>query len=379
MINDELESELNEFRAKGLARRLRVRDTSSLINFSSNDYLGLASDARVTEAAAQALSKFGVGGTASRLIAGTVSVHDEFEKAIARFLAKQAALLFPSGYHVNTGVIPALVSVKDVVFFDRLSHASIIDGVRLSGAHFFAFDHNNTADLEARLKKQRAKGRRALIVTEGIFSMDGDESPIHQIVDLAHRFDTWTYLDEAHSIGVVGPSGCGLAANQHVLDSIDVHVGTLSKTLGSQGGFVAGSQTLIDFLVTRCRSFAYTTALAPAMAAAGLAALERLPSLDDERRELLSHSERIRRELSAAGFVCGNSRSQIIPVLTRSLEATTALSEYLLSKGFFVPSIRPPTVPVGEARVRLSISLPVLKHTDALIKAFKGGPVVARS
>lgn len=378
-MNPALSSELAELRAKGLVRSLRAHEQSSLVNFSSNDYLGLATHPLVIAAATQALQQFGAGGRASRLVAGTVSAHTDLERALATFLSKEAALVFSSGYHANTGIIPALVSSKDIVFFDHLSHASIIDGVRLSGAAFSSFDHNDMEDLGSRLKKQRGKGRRALVITEGFFSMDGDRPPLKEWVRLAKEWDAWTYLDEAHSLGVIGPEGKGLAAEDGVLNEIDIHVGTLSKTLGSQGGFVAGSQTLIDFLVTRCRSLAYTTALAPAMAAAALAALRLVPSFEKERTELRQASEQVRTHLKKMGFDCLNSTSQIVPVMVGSVDATRSLSDYLLSQGFFVPSIRPPTVPVGEGRVRLSVSLPVLKNVNDLIKAFEGGKLVASS
>ncbi len=378
-MKNDLEKELAELHSKGLARALRNRDQSGLFNFSSNDYLGLSVHPKVVNAAVEALQQFGAGGAASRLLAGTVTPHTELEKALAAFLSKEVALVFSSGYHANTGIIPALVSAQDIVFFDRLSHASIIDGVRLSGAAFSAFDHNDANDLEARLNKQRTKGRRALIITEGIFSMDGDRPPLKELSRLAKTFDAWLYVDEAHSLGVIGPDGKGLAAETGVLADIDVHVGTLSKTLGSQGGFVAGSKTLIDLLVSRCRSLAYTTALAPALASAALAALRLLPHMEHDRAELQKTAQDFRAALAAMGYNCLQSSSQIIPVMTGSIDATKTMSDYLLSQGFFVPSIRPPTVPIGEGRVRLSISQSVLNNVSALVHAFKGGKLVQAS
>ncbi len=367
---DDLSVELEQFRSQGLARSLRSRDDSALINFSSNDYLGLCRHPDVVRAAQQALAQWGVGGAASRLLAGTTPPHLSLEKALARFLGKESALVFSSGYHVNTGVIPALVSAQDVAFVDRLAHASIIDGVRLSGARLAPFDHNDVMHLEEQIKKYRSKGRRAILLTEGIFSMDGDRPPLKDFVRLARENDISIYVDEAHSLGVTGKNGLGEAARQNVLGETDVLVGTLSKTFASQGGFVAGSKTLIDFLVTRCRSFAYTTALAPALASAAQAALALAEQMDAERAQLQSASTALRRALAERGRNCLESSSQIIPVLTGSVEKTKALSEHLLSRGFFVPSIRPPTVPAGEGRVRLSLSLPVLDHLEALQNAF---------
>jgi 8-amino-7-oxononanoate synthase len=369
-LNGQLAGELELLKNKGLARTVRSREAAQLINFSSNDYLGLSRHPEVVEAAAAALAEWGVGGTASRLLAGTTPPHAQLEQALASFLGRESALVFSSGYHVNTGVIPALVSAQDVVFFDRLAHASIIDGIRLSGARIAPFDHNDVAHLREQVAKHRAKGRRALLITEGIFSMDGDRAPLADLVQVARQHDIALYLDEAHSLGVVGENGRGEAARQNVLPDVEVLVGTLSKTLGSQGGFVAGSKTLIDFLVSRCRSFAYTTALAPALASAAETALRLSISMDAERARLDQSGTRLRRALTDRGRNCLASDSQIIPVLTGSVENTKELSEHLLSQGFFVPSIRPPTVPAGEGRVRLSLSLPVLDHVDALVSAF---------
>jgi 8-amino-7-oxononanoate synthase len=369
LLND-LASELNQYREKGLARSVRSRDEAALINFSSNDYLGLTRHPEVIRAAQQSMSDWGVGGAASRLLAGTVPPHVALEQALARFLGKEAALLFSSGYHVNTGVIPALVTPQDVAFLDRLAHASIIDGVRLSGARLIAFDHNDAADLAKQISKHRGKGRRALILTEGIFSMDGDRPPLLEFRRLARENEISLYVDEAHSIGVTGQHGRGEAARQNVSADVDVLVGTLSKTLASQGGFVAGSKTLIDFLVSRCRSFAYTTALAPALASAAHAALTIAEGMDAERARLQNTSASLRAALVERGRDCLRSDSQIIPVLTGSVEKTKQLSEHLLSRGFFVPSIRPPTVPAEAGRVRLSLSLPVLDQVESLKNAF---------
>jgi 8-amino-7-oxononanoate synthase len=370
MLIDELSSELNDLKAKGLTRSLRLRDDASLVNFSSNDYLGLSRHPMVVRAAQDAAAAWGVGGAASRLLAGTTPPHTSLEIALARFLNKDAALVFSSGYHVNTGVIPALLSAQDVAFFDRLAHASILDGVRLSGARIAPFDHNDVGHLKEQIKKNRAKGRRAFILTEGIFSMDGDRPPLHDFIALARAHEMSVFVDEAHSLGVSGERGRGEAARQRSLDGVDVLVGTLSKTLASQGGFVAGPQTLIDFLVTRCRSFAYTTALAPSLAAAAETALGLAESMEAERAALEKASSDLRNALVARGHACLSSTSQIIPVLTGSVEKTKQMSDRLLSRGFFVPSIRPPTVPAGEGRVRLSLSLPVLDQVESLLKAF---------
>lgn len=372
------ENDLYELDAKGLRRELPKLDPS-IVNLSSNDYLGLSTHQNVANAAKDAIDRFGVGGTSSRLLAGTFDPHRELEAALAGFLGKEAALVFSSGYHLNTGVIPTLLSAADIVFFDRLSHASIIDGVRLSGAAFASFDHNDAEDLEQKLKKRRSKGQKAIVVTEGFFSMDGDRGALKEIVAVAHANDAWVYLDEAHSFGLVGKDGRGLADHEGVLNQIDIFAGTLSKTLGSQGGFVAGSQSLIDYLVSRCRSFIYTTALAPAMPAAALAALALFPSMEDRRWQVMNASAHLRNALLKLGFNTLKSDSPIVPVLTGTVEATKRLSDHLLSQGFFVPSIRPPTVSVGEGRVRLSVTFPVVDKLDGLIKAFSKGDIIAQT
>ena len=369
--DDNFENELIELEKKGLKRSLSDRNQLNTLNLSSNDYLGLSEDPFVKERAAKAVQDYGTGGTSSRLLAGTSSLHRELEVKLATFFSKEAALVFSSGYHVNTGVLPVLAGAGDIIFVDRLCHASILDGIKLSDARFATFDHNNLEDLSWLLTERRAKYRRAWVVTEGIFSMDGDCPPLQKLIELAHQHDALVYLDEAHSIGIYGPEGKGWAASQKLLDSVDVFVGTLSKSLASQGGFVVSSRPLIEILISRCRSFIYTTALAPASAGAALGALERLPALDDRRKLLMDWSSDLRSELKTLGFSTGPSQSQIVPVLTGDVISTQKLSAHLLSHGFFVPSIRPPTVPVGEGRVRLSLTVKVAEKAKCgLIQAF---------
>lgn len=352
---EQFETELAELRQAGLARELRM-DAEGLINLSSNDYLGLSSHPDVIAAAVAALKRWGTGGTSSRLLAGTFEAHRALEKSLALALGKEAALVFSSGYHANTGILPALANASDLIVFDRLSHASLIDGVKLSGASFAPFKHNDAADLERVLSLKAGGRRRVFVVTEGIFSMDGDRPPLKEICATSRRHGAFVYLDEAHSFGVVGPSGLGLAARLGVSGLVDLHVGTLSKTLGSQGGFVAASRTLVDLLTTRARSFLFTTALAPACAAAAAQALALFPAMDDRRAALDRDASDLRERLKSLGFDTLTSDSAIVPVWTGSVEETARLSSHLLSKGFFVPSIRPPTVPQGEGRVRLSLT-----------------------
>jgi 8-amino-7-oxononanoate synthase len=366
------ESELRELEARGL-RRSVGSPGSDITNLSSNDYLGLAQHPVVKQAAAEAALLYGAGGTSSRLLAGTARVHEDLESTLAQFLAKESALVFSSGYHTNTGAIPALTGSGDLILFDRLCHASIVDGVRLSDARFATFEHNDAEDLEAQLKKRRAQYRRCVIITEGIFSMDGDQPPLPRIVELARHYDAWIYLDEAHSIGLWGPSGQGVAAEQGVLGEIDFHVGTLSKSFGTQGGFIAASRVVREVLISKCRSFIFTTALAPSCAAAGLAALHLFPALDDRRQALLGAARVLRESLRTMGFDTLTSNSQIVPIWTGDIASTKRLSDHLFRQGFFVPSIRPPTVPSGEGRVRVSLTHDsIQKGVAGLAEAFAG-------
>jgi len=349
------DSDLAELEAEGLRREIFVCP-ESLINLSSNDYLGLSNHPDVIKAGREALERFGAGGTSSRLLAGTRKPHEELEEDLARFLGKETALVYSSGYHANTGILPALASSGDLILFDRLCHASIIDGIRLSSARFFSFEHNSLADLEKKLIEKRPSYRRTFIVTEGIFSMDGDRSPIPALANLSRRFDSLLYVDEAHSFGVFGPDGRGLAAEVGALQDIPIFVGTLSKALGSQGGFVACDGNVRDLLVSRSRSFLYSTSLAPACAAAARESLRLLPKLEERRARIHRASIDLRRRLVQFGFSVLESSSQIIPVWAGDVETTNRMSAHLFKSGFFVPSIRPPTVPPGEGRVRISVA-----------------------
>jgi 8-amino-7-oxononanoate synthase len=369
-VHDDFESELRDLREKGLARVLPA-DGGDLVNLSSNDYLGLSRHPDVVSAALDATRQWGTGGTSARLLAGTGPSHRSLETALAAALEKDAALVFSSGYHANTGILPALANASDFIAFDRLSHASIIDGVKLSGAAFAPFKHNDAADLERVLSLKRGGRRRAFVVTEGIFSMDGDRPPLADLVAAARRHDALLYLDEAHSFGLVGPGGRGLAAERGLLNEIDLHVGTLSKTLASQGGFIAARRTIIDLLTTRSRSFLFTTALAPACAAAAEAALMLLPSMDARRAQVDGDARRVRDGVREAGFDTLASDSAIVPVWTGDVAETARLSKHLLTRGFFVPSIRPPTVSPGDGRVRLSLTYrDDRRWPDALVAAF---------
>ncbi len=304
-MQDLFAHQLKALRAASLDRHLREISSSQgpqieiagrrLINFSSNDYLGLANDSRLRGAAISGINEFGVGASASRLISGTQSPHVRLERALAKWKQTEAALCFSSGYAAALGVIPALVTKSDIVLLDKLCHASLIDAAKLSGAILRVFPHNNVRKLESHLEWAQRKhaGKRVLIVTESVFSMDGDRAPLHELIQLKKQFDALLMLDEAHAVGVIGLHGRGLAAEQNVSDDVDVQMGTLSKALGASGGYICGSRSLIEWLINRARSFIYSTAPPPAIAAAALAAVNFLSSSEGEERRLLLR-ERIR-------------------------------------------------------------------------------------
>lgn len=354
--------------ARGLARRLAIRDPG-LVNFASNDYLGLASDPRVVAAACEAASRFGFGSGASPLVSGWTEIHEALAVDLAAFEQTEAVALFPSGFAANLGTIAALTGPGDAVYVDRLDHACLIDGARLSGATLRVFGHNNADRLEAILERDRGRFRRSLIAVDGVFSMDGDLAPLGRIADLAERFGAMLLVDEAHGTGVFGPTGRGACEEFGVCERVHVRVGTLSKALGSLGGFVAGSRRLVDHLVNRARPLVYSTSLSPACAAAAWEAL-RIARQEPERRANVHRlADVVRRELRATGWSLPASRGPIVPVIVGEPERTVALSTALREGGFLVPAIRPPTVPEGTSRLRISLSA---GHREADVLALLG-------
>jgi 8-amino-7-oxononanoate synthase len=333
-----------------------------LINFSSNDYLGLANDPRLRKAAISAIEEFGVGAGASRLISGTQSPHLRLERALAEWKGTQAALCFSSGYAAALGSIPALITKNDVVLLDKLCHASLIDAAKLSGAILRIFPHNNLRKLESHLEWARREhpGKRVLIVTESVFSMDGDRAPLREVVQLKKQFDALLMLDEAHAVGVIGPNGRGLAAEENLSDAVDVQMGTMSKALGASGGYICGSHDLIEWLINRARSFIYSTAPAPGVAAAALAAVNFLSSADgEERRLLLWKRINLLRELlpmNAMNTKGSSASSAIFPWIVGDAQAALDLASALQNEGFLVPAIRYPTVAKGSARLRVTVT-----------------------
>jgi len=371
-VRDFFQEQLEALRARSLDRHLREICSAQgpeieisgrrLINFSSNDYLGLANDPRLREAAIAAIGDFGVGAGASRLISGTQSPHLRLERVLAKWKGTEAALCFNSGYAAALGTIPALVSKSDVVLLDKLCHASLIDGAKLSGAILRVFPHNQLGKLEGHLEWARRghPGKRILIVTESVFSMDGDRAPLRELIELKKRFDALVMLDEAHAVGVIGANGRGLAAAENLNEDVDVQMGTLSKALGASGGYICGSRNLIEWLINRARSFIYSTAPAPGIAAAALAAVNFLFSADgEERRLLLWKKINLLRELlpvNAINTKGSNASSAIFPWIVGDEQAALDLSSALQNEGFLVPAIRYPTVAKGSARLRVTVT-----------------------
>ena len=370
MFEDFLQQSLDDLENRSLRRRLRVSSATTggtvtiagqtLHNFASNDYLGLASHHDVVEAAVRATRDYGAGAGASRLITGTQSPHAQLEEKLAMFKRTEAALLFGSGTAASVGALQALAGKGDVILLDRLSHACLVDGARLSGAIYRAFAHNNMAELGHHLRWAREKypQARIFIVTESVFSMDGDIAPLRDIVNLKEEFGAVLMLDEAHSVGVLGHGGRGLADQLGLSNRIDVHMGTLGKALGSSGGYIAGSRTLIDFLANRARSFVFSTAPPASTAAAASAALEICSGEEGDRR---------RAKLRQLASVLDPSMPAAIhPIIVGDADEALRRAEALRRLGFFVPAIRPPTVPKGTSRLRVSLSA---AHDDSVLNS----------
>jgi 8-amino-7-oxononanoate synthase len=339
--------------------RIRINGRDVLL-LCSNNYLGLATDARVIHAAQDALERYGAGATGSRLISGNLEPYCALEKELARFKGAQAALVFTSGYQANVGTISALAGPGDAVFCDALNHASLIDGARLSRARIAIYRHCDPEDLERKLRL-RAKAGRKLIVTESVFSMDGDLAPLVEIAAIAEEHGALLMVDEAHATGLFGATGAGLVEALGLAQRVDVQMGTFSKALGSLGGYIAGSREMIQFLLHRARSFVFTTGLPPPVIAASTEAL-RIACAEPERRQALWRNiALLKTGLERLGFVLGPTQSQILPVLLYEERATMAACRYLLRQGVFVQGIRPPTVPPGTSRLRLA---PMATHTE---------------
>jgi 8-amino-7-oxononanoate synthase len=359
----EIEARLHELTALGLDRRTRLvsgpqgprvlLDGKPVLLLCSNNYLGLANHPRVREAAADAAMRWGVGAGGSRLVSGSMTIHRRLEERLAEFKGRQSALLFGSGFLANAGVIAALARPGDVVFSDELNHASIIDGCRLSRAEVFVYEHGDVEHLAWGLAE--AGGRAALIVTDSVFSMDGDVAPLEQLVELAQRHDVRLLVDEAHGTGTLGPGGRGALAESGLEDQVDVIVGTLGKALGSYGAYVACDQVMSRYLVNAARTFIFSTAPPPPAVAGALAALELLvqrPRLVDR---LAANAGSLREALALEGFDVHGSRTQILSLVVGEAALAVRFCEAALERGVFAQAIRPPTVPPMTSRLRLAV------------------------
>lgn len=375
-----IEAELAELRSRSLLRKLRAIDSPQqpamefagrkLVNFSSNDYLGLATEPALRDAAKAAIDQYGVGSGASRLVCGSLTPHMRLEEKLAEFKHTEAALTFSSGYATALGTLGALLRKDDVAILDKLSHASLIDGAKLSGATVRVFPHNHLGKLESLLQwaREHHPDGRVIVVTESVFSMDGDWAALAEIVEIKKRYGAMLLLDEAHAVGVIGKHGRGLADQLGLAGEVDIHIGTMSKALGGSGGYVAGGRRLIELLVNRARSFIYSTAPSPAAAAAATAAIEFLLSPAGElRRQMLRANLGYFADAIPQLFAGGKKiQSAIIPVVIGDARAAVEASQLLADKGFFVPAIRFPTVPRDTARLRVTLSA---RHTPKQIEA----------
>ncbi|PAW80899.1 MAG: 8-amino-7-oxononanoate synthase [Pedosphaera sp. Tous-C6FEB] len=382
-FEQQLSAELSALGEAGLLRELRRLDSApgtrvslggrELLNFSSNDYLGLAQHPALKEAAVRAVEKYGAGSGASRLVCGSLAVHHELEETLAALKGTEAALSFSSGYAAAQGAIVALLGKGDVLIVDKLVHASIVDAAKLCGAKLRVFRHNDLNDLEAKLKWARARARaagsgqrsaRALVVTESVFSMDGDLAPLRDIVELKERHGAWLMVDEAHATGLFGERRSGLVEEFGLTGRVELQMATLGKAVGAAGGAICGSRKLVDLLVNRARSFVFSTAPVPAAAAAARAGLAIIQSQEGEtrRQQLWLLAEELKRALISAGLPPSAVRAPIVPVVVGAEARAMRLAEALRAAGVFVPAIRFPTVARGAARLRFTVSA---EHTAA--------------
>jgi len=332
-----------------------IIDGKELIDLSSNDYLGLADHPSLLQESKRMAEEYGTSSSASRLMSGDLHIHHLLEEVVADFKGKEASLVFGSGFLANIGIISAICQKTDAVFSDRLNHASIIDGILLSGAQFFRFRHNDIGHLENLLKKERAKFKKALIVIETIYSMDGDRPPLKEIVNLKKKYNCILMVDEAHATGIFGRNGAGIVEEEDLTHEVDIIMGTFGKALGSYGAYVAASKKTIDYLVNRARSFIYSTALPPSVIGANLTAIEIIKKEPFRRKILLEHVEYFRGLLKNKGFNTRGS-SQIIPVVIGDNKKAIIVANMLQQHSIFALPIRPPTVPRGEERIRFSVT-----------------------
>lgn len=360
-----IEEELERLKNEGLYVNIRVIesevsswfivDGKKCLNLTSNNYLGFASDKRIVEKVIEYVKKYGIGPAAVRTISGTMSIHIELEKKLSKFKQVEDVILLQSGFMANLSVIPSIVSNEDVIFSDELNHASIIDGCRLSRAEIVRYKHLDMNDLEDKLK-QYVNKRRKLIVSDGVFSMDGDIAPLNELIEIANKYDAILMIDDAHGEGVLGRNGRGIVDHFNAHNKVDIEVGTLSKAFGVIGGFVAGSQRLIEYLKQKARPFLFSSALTVADVAANLAALEIMESSDELVKKLWENKNYFQENLKKMGFNLGTTKTPITPIIVGDEKKAQQFSKELFENNIFVQAIVYPTVPKGTARLRVMIS-----------------------
>ncbi len=363
---DFLREKIEELKEKGMYTKIRVLESEQgawviingrkMLNLSSNNYLGLISKKELKEKAKEAIDKFGVGSGAVRTIAGTNLLHTELEKKLAEFKGAEAVILLQSGILANMATIPLIVGEGDLIFSDELNHASIIDGCRLSKAEIVRYKHIDMDDLKNKLEEYKDHKGRKLIVTDGVFSMDGDIAPLPEIVELAEKYNAITMVDDAHGEGVLGEGGRGILNYFHLEGKVDIDVGTLSKAFGVIGGYVAGSKILIEYMKQRARPFLFSTSITPADTAALIEAVDILTRSDELVKKLWENSKYIKEKLKNAGFDIGHSQTPITPVIIGDEKKTSKMADRLNEEGVFVQGITYPTVPLGKARIRVMVS-----------------------
>jgi glycine C-acetyltransferase len=375
--------ELEKLKEQGLYTYIRTLESpqgawlvingKKVLNLCSNNYLGFANEERLKKAAINAIEKWGVGPGAVRTIAGTFSIHEELEGTLAKFKKVEATLFLQSGFVANQAVIPAITSEEDAILSDELNHASIIDGVRLSKAKRYVWKHRDTKDLEEKLIEANKNGaRRKLIITDGVFSMDGDLAPLPEIVELAEKYNAMVMVDDAHGEGVLGSHGRGIVDHFELHGRVDIEIGTLSKAFGVLGGYIAGKKELIEYLKQKARPFLFSSPLSPADTAAALEATKILQESDERVKRLWDNAKYFKEEMKKLGFGTGESETPITPVMLYDAKLSTQFSKELFEEGIFAQSIGYPTVPKGKARIRVMISaVHTKKDLDFALEKFE--------
>ena len=363
---DFIDKDLEQLKKEGLYIIIRtiespqgawiVVDGKKVLNMCSNNYLGFANHPKLKEKAKEAIDKFGVGPAAVRTIAGTMSLHTELEKKLAEFKGAEATISFQSGFNANLATIPALVGKEDVIFSDELNHASIIDGCRLSKATIVRYKHNDPEDLEKKLEEYKDFPGKKLIITDGVFSMDGDIAPLDKIVEVAEKYDAMTMVDDAHGEGVLGRGGRGIVDHFNLHGKVDIEVGTLSKAFGVVGGYVAASKKVVEYLRQKARPFLFSSAVTPGDVAACIAAVDILTESDELVNRLWDNANYFKTEMKNLGFDLGISQTPITPVMLGEAKLAQEFSKNLFKEGIFAQAIGYPTVPKGKARIRVMIS-----------------------